>query len=438
MSAFPTLPPGVLAGLAAEALVAFLAFVGLLGLRLWRRGGARFGAAPAVTALALLPLAVGAVATLYAFRQVLDGLAATGSGGVAALAAGSAESLVPLLVGLALTAGLALLGFLTTALGSSRVREAAPGAGVLLPLATLVPVALAGVLVWLLTRLVAAAGAGSMDPVSVLTRWRVAMAVAAATGLLLLLLALVAALRAPRGASPLGSKLLATATLALVGLGSLAGAWATWSRTSCLTGAALTGVPCGAGAPAAAREGGTGDASGAEPPAGTPAGPASTGTIEGAVPGGAGRDAEAVEEVAATPPPPRPVRPAAGSRPPRTRTPEPEAMPGPAAVADEPEPPRRHAEPVRVGGQVRPPRKLRDVAPSYPPLARQARVQGLVILQCTIDREGRVTEVKVLRGHPLLDAAAVEAVRKWLYEPTEVDGEPVPVIMTVTVNFKLS
>ena len=95
-------------------------------------------------------------------------------------------------------------------------------------------------------------------------------------------------------------------------------------------------------------------------------------------------------------------------------------------------------EALRIGGEISAPRKLRDVAPVYPDLARQAGIQGIVILECTIDRSGRVTDVSVLRGLPTLDAAAMEAVRQWVYSPTLVDGVPVPVIMTVTVQFRLS
>ena len=93
---------------------------------------------------------------------------------------------------------------------------------------------------------------------------------------------------------------------------------------------------------------------------------------------------------------------------------------------------------VRVGGAIREPRKLKHVPPAYPDIARQARVQGVVILECTIGSDGRITDVAVLRGIPLLDAAAVEAVRQWVYAPTTVNGVPARVIMTVTVNFKLS
>jgi protein TonB len=93
---------------------------------------------------------------------------------------------------------------------------------------------------------------------------------------------------------------------------------------------------------------------------------------------------------------------------------------------------------VRVGGQIKEPKKIKDVAPVYPDIAKQARVQGVVILECTISPQGKVTDVKVLRGIPLLDAAAIEAVKQWVYTPTLLNGVPVPVIMTVTVNFRLS
>ena len=93
---------------------------------------------------------------------------------------------------------------------------------------------------------------------------------------------------------------------------------------------------------------------------------------------------------------------------------------------------------VRVGGQIKEPKKLKHVNPAYPDIAKQARVQGVVILECTISPQGKVTDVKVLRGIPLLDAAAIEAVKQWVYSPTLLNGVPVPVIMTVTVNFRLS
>jgi protein TonB len=96
------------------------------------------------------------------------------------------------------------------------------------------------------------------------------------------------------------------------------------------------------------------------------------------------------------------------------------------------EPPKR----VRVGGDIRAPRKINHVNPAYPPLARSAGVGGIVILECVIDRDGRVRSVTVLRGFPLLNDAATDAVRQWTYTPTLLNGVPVEVVMTVTVNFQ--
>jgi len=94
-------------------------------------------------------------------------------------------------------------------------------------------------------------------------------------------------------------------------------------------------------------------------------------------------------------------------------------------------------EPIRTGGDIHPPLKVRNVVPVYPEIARAARVQGDVVLDCTISNEGRVIDVKVLSGHVLLQAAAVDAVRQWLYRPTLLNGVPVPVVMTVTVHFTI-
>jgi protein TonB len=93
--------------------------------------------------------------------------------------------------------------------------------------------------------------------------------------------------------------------------------------------------------------------------------------------------------------------------------------------------------PVRVGGGIKPPIKTRDVRPVYPPDAMAARVSGVVIIEATIDTTGAVQQTRVLRSIPMLDEAAVEAVRQWTFTPTLVDGNPAPVIMTVTVNFTL-
>jgi protein TonB len=77
------------------------------------------------------------------------------------------------------------------------------------------------------------------------------------------------------------------------------------------------------------------------------------------------------------------------------------------------------------------------VAPVYPPLAVAARVEGNVILECVIGEDGRVSGIAVVRGHPLLDAAAVEAVRQWRYAPSLLNGVHVSVVLSVTVAFRL-
>ena len=94
-------------------------------------------------------------------------------------------------------------------------------------------------------------------------------------------------------------------------------------------------------------------------------------------------------------------------------------------------------EPIRVGSGVRPPTVVQRVPPAYPPEARTARVEGIVVLEATISTTGEVSDVEVLRSVPLLDEAAVAAVRQWRYEPTLVDGVAVPVLMMVSVNFML-
>jgi TonB family protein len=93
--------------------------------------------------------------------------------------------------------------------------------------------------------------------------------------------------------------------------------------------------------------------------------------------------------------------------------------------------------PVRVGGNIQPPTKLRDVRPVYPIDAQVARVQGVVIVEAIIDESGRVVQACVLRSIPLLDDPALNAVAQWEFTPTLLNGAPVPVIMTVTVNFTL-
>ena len=93
--------------------------------------------------------------------------------------------------------------------------------------------------------------------------------------------------------------------------------------------------------------------------------------------------------------------------------------------------------PIRVGGNVQASRLIHRVEPEYPELAKRARVSGRVIMQVIVSEAGAVEEVKIIRGHPLLNEAALRAVRQWRYSPYFLNGEPIPVTATVTVNFVL-
>jgi protein TonB len=105
----------------------------------------------------------------------------------------------------------------------------------------------------------------------------------------------------------------------------------------------------------------------------------------------------------------------------------------------QPEPNRETPEPapVRVGGDIRAPQKTVHVDPVYPKIAIQGRIEGFVILETIIDASGNVQGLRILRSVPLLDKAAMAAVRQWKYEPTRLNGQPVPIVMTVTVRFVL-
>lgn len=101
-------------------------------------------------------------------------------------------------------------------------------------------------------------------------------------------------------------------------------------------------------------------------------------------------------------------------------------------------PPPVARKPIQTGGDIRPPAKTKHVAPMYPAIARQNGVQGTVILEAIISEDGLVRDLRVLRSIPLLDNAAMEAVRQWQFTPTLLNGQRVPVLMTVTVAFKLN
>jgi TonB family protein len=101
-------------------------------------------------------------------------------------------------------------------------------------------------------------------------------------------------------------------------------------------------------------------------------------------------------------------------------------------------PPDEPTGPIRVGGDVKPPEKIFYPAPQYTEIARKARIQGVVIVEAIIDKSGKVTNVKVLKGLPMgLDQAAVDAVSRWTFKPATLNGKPVAVIYNLTVNFQL-
>lgn len=102
-----------------------------------------------------------------------------------------------------------------------------------------------------------------------------------------------------------------------------------------------------------------------------------------------------------------------------------------------PEPPRPPEQPRRVGIGIQAPQRTVYKAPVYPQVAVSARIEGVVILEATIDAQGVVQDVKVLRSLPMLDRAAIEAVQQWRYQPTRLNGQAIPIIMTVTVTFSL-
>ncbi len=384
-----------LAGTLAVAGVGVLSFILLVVLRVQRRGAARSWSTPGAIALCLMPLAAGIGCAGLILRQVLGGLALTGAGGVAAVAAGSVETLVPLLVGLVAALLLAGSAFLMTAAGSSR--STAPDANVLsgwvLLAVSLVLLLLTSGLVALYLATLARLNGPSPDLPTLPTRLSVLLAGAFGLVLVTFVAAIASAFMAPRGPSGGGMMVASLGALALCGLLSGIGLWATWSQWQVLDRTAMSGL----------RDGEL-----PEPP-----------------------PEPMLEEPAATPMPPPPP-------PPQNDRPDPVAPRSKPRAST----PRSVEDPkgriYRVGGAIKEPTKLKNVSPVYPELAKQARIKGVVILEATIGPRGDVTSVTILRGvHPLLDEAAVDAVKQWVYSPTLLNGVPVPLIMTVTVNFKL-
>lgn len=120
-------------------------------------------------------------------------------------------------------------------------------------------------------------------------------------------------------------------------------------------------------------------------------------------------------------------------------------VPDPPALAESSGPPIpegfkalvEQLHPLRVGQNIKVPVKIRDARPAYPQEAQDAGVQGLVTVEAIIDGEGRVADARIVRSIPMLDESALEAVRQWQYMPTLLNGAPVPILMTMTVNYTL-
>jgi protein TonB len=109
----------------------------------------------------------------------------------------------------------------------------------------------------------------------------------------------------------------------------------------------------------------------------------------------------------------------------------------PVMPAPPPPPAPTPVKPVRVGGDIERPTLLHRVNPKYPQIAISAKKEGVVILEATVDTDGAVSDVRVLRSEPLLDNAAVDAVKQWRYSPLQLNGRAHSFILTVTVSFDL-
>jgi protein TonB len=114
----------------------------------------------------------------------------------------------------------------------------------------------------------------------------------------------------------------------------------------------------------------------------------------------------------------------------------PSAAPPPPPPAKEK--PKAPSGPIRVGGNVQAAKLVRQPKPVYPPLAKQARIQGAVKFTAIIGKDGTIQNLQLLSGHPLLVQAATEAVKQWVYQPTLLNGEAVEVVTQIDVNFTLS
>ena len=114
----------------------------------------------------------------------------------------------------------------------------------------------------------------------------------------------------------------------------------------------------------------------------------------------------------------------------------PAAAPPPPPVKEAPKPVTPKS--IRVGGNVQAAKLIRQPKPTYPPLAKQARIQGTVRFNAVIGKDGTIQNLTLVSGHHLLIPSAQDAVRQWVYQPTTLNGEPVEVVTTIDVNFTLS
>jgi protein TonB len=110
----------------------------------------------------------------------------------------------------------------------------------------------------------------------------------------------------------------------------------------------------------------------------------------------------------------------------------------PAPPVEPPPPAMTSVQHIVVGGDIQKANLIYQVKPSYPPLAKQARIQGPVLLAAVIGPDGGIEDLRVISGHPLLISATVEAVKQWRYRPMQLNGRPTRVATTITVNFSLS
>lgn len=347
----------------------------LAALRFLRRGPARFWLAPSFLLFALLPSTIGAAISAWLLRSTRE---MTMFGGESlAVTAHVLELQMPLLAGLLGSAVVLLFSLLLIAFSTSPASQATEQSRPAVPILALGLSSLVAALLILEVAAARAIASGSAAG-EALAWWTMGLGVTVV--ILLFAGGILLIATAPAGAAPSTTRVLhlrATGAAALLCTVALIGGVAAANRGLASRG---TVVP----QPGYDQE---------------IAGPADLAPPASAIPD---RDATVV-----------PATPAASSD---------------AALRS----------PLRVGSDIiDPPQKLRHIEPEYPADARRARIQGAVVLECTISPQGEVSDVRVVKGHPLLNQAAVDAVRQWQFAPTLVDGTPVSLLMTVTVRFGL-